>query len=296
MQQHPQSVGNLSASPADTAERSFVTQGAHRPYSFTVLFCFASPCIASVEALQAHHRKCQRTNQYHQERRAADAPLYHMRGGGQHSCLQCFCWCECHCLTLSPREERRVGIFILLQLAILTLIQLKTQNHDKPSPGCVIADNPSACLERTGVIFVHFEKAWVENNHFQLIHCICYLLPQKTCLACSEGGKSSVPTVSRCKWWGRGGGGMCLHLERCNPTRQRQKAKGHQQQMGSSLLEFVTKCCEAALKHPIKTGEWFVFFSAVVSGSLEIQTRGPESALSLWSPPPWCFTDNQLSN
>lgn len=127
MQQHPPSLGNLSASPADTAEQSLVTQGAHRPYSFTVLFCFASPCIASVKALQAHHRKCQRTNQYHQKRSAADAPLYHT-WGGQHSCLQWFCWCECHCLTLPPREERRVGIFILLQLGILTLIQLKSQN------------------------------------------------------------------------------------------------------------------------------------------------------------------------
>jgi len=76
---------------------------------------------------------------------------------------------------LPPRQERSVGTLILLQLTILTLIQPKAQ---KPSPGCVIADNQSACLERTGVIFIYLEKAWAENKHFQLLHCIRPLLPQ----------------------------------------------------------------------------------------------------------------------
>lgn len=122
-----------------------------------------------------------------------------------------------------PGKERSVGILVVLQLTILSLIELKAQKPWQTiSRVCHSRQPKSACLKRTGVIFIYLEKVWFENNHFQLIHCVCYLLPQKTHLACSEEGKSSVPTASSCRRWG-GGGGTCIHPGRCNPTRQLQK-------------------------------------------------------------------------
>lgn len=54
------------------------------------------------------------------------------------------------------------------------------------------------------------------------------------------------------------------------------------------LLDFVTKWGEAVLKknQPVKRSEWLIRVSTVVPDSLQVQTRCPESALSLWSPPP----------